>query len=112
MMHSKAQNYVLIMLFAILTIFLTGWLADNSSSKVQAQELFLDKKEDIGRYQFQYVPSENGSAPSYIVFDTATGDFWQGKGFIENLDDFVVYSRSNLTEGLIGGHNVKIHKHK
>ena len=112
MRRSRARNYVFIMLLAISMILLTGWLADQNTSGVQAQELVLDEKVTVGRYQFEYVPSENGSAPGYIVFDTATGDFWQAKGFIENLDDFVVYSRSNLTEGLIGGHTVKIHKHK
>ena len=112
MRSSKTKNYTLIMILAMVVILMTGWLANFSADQAIAQELILDKKTEAGRYQFQYVPSENGSAPSYLVFDTATGDFWQAKGFIENLDDFVVYSRSNLIEGLIGGHNVKIHQHK
>ena len=110
MRQSRARKLFFIIFVLLVIIVIIGLVADDRSNTVFAQE--QAQKQEIGRYQFQFVPSAEGSAPSYIVFDTATGDFWQAKGFIENLDDFVVYSRSNLTEAMIGGHKVKIHEHK
>ena len=100
---------LLIIIVIINSLFLIKMVFEAGSTKVYAQDL---GKADVGRYQLQYVPLQDGSDPRYILLDTATGVFWEAKGFIENVDNFCIYSESDLKVGKIGNHIVSMHKHK
>jgi hypothetical protein len=108
----KQQNILMklvIILLLINSIFLVKWIFEAGSTKVYAQDI---SKTEIGRYELQYVPTSDGSDPRYILLDTATGVFWEAKGYIENVDNFCIYSESDLKIAKIGNHTVSMHKHK
>jgi hypothetical protein len=98
-----------VILILINGLFLANLFFETISDEGIAQEI---KNTDVGRYQLQYVPSNDGSDPRYILLDTSTGIFWEAKGHIENVDNFCVYSASDLKTAKIGNHTVGMHKHK
>lgn len=101
---------ILVALLIIMNgLFLTKFIFESASNEAYAQEI---SNNDIGRYQLQYVPTQDGSDPRYLLLDTATGVFWEAKGFIENIDNFCIYSASDLKIAKIGNHTVSVHKHK
>ena len=100
---------IVIILILINSLFLAKWIIEATSTEVYAQET---SNPEIGRYQLQYVPTNDGSDPRYLLIDTATGVFWEAKGFIENVDNFCIYSASDLKIAKIGNHTVSMHKHK
>ena len=108
----KQQNLLMklvIIIVLINSLFLVKWIVEAGSTKAYAQEI---SKAEIGRYQLQYVPTYDGSDPRYLLLDTATGIFWEAKGYIENIDNFCIYSASDLKIAKIGNHTVSMHKHK
>jgi len=108
----KQQNLLIkigIVIIIFNSIFLLKLIFESNNNNVYAQE---SNKAEIGRFQLQYVPLQEGSDPRYILLDTATGVFWEGKGFIENVDNFCIYSESDLKIGKIGNHIISVHKHK
>ena len=109
MIQNKIIMKMVIILLIINGLFLTKWIFETGNSEVYAQEI---SKTEIGRYQLQYIPTNDGSDPRYLLLDTATGVFWEAKGFIENVDDFCIYSESDLKIAKIGNHTVSVHKHK
>ena len=100
---------LVIIIIVINSIFLVKWIVEAGSTEAYAQEI---SKVDVGRYQLQYVPTNEGSDPRYLLLDTATGVFWEAKGHIENIDNFCIYSESDLKIAKIGNHTVSMHKHK
>lgn len=109
MINNNFTMKLVLILLVLNGIFLAKWLIDSDNSEVYAQEI---NKAEIGRYQLQYVPTVDGSDPRYLLLDTATGIFWEAKGYIENVDNFCIYSASDLKIAKIGNHTVSVHKHK
>lgn len=109
MLNNNIFTKLVIIIILINGLFLAKWIIEAGSTDVYAQEI---KKTEIGRYQLQYVPTNDGSDPRYLLLDTSTGVFWEAKGFIENVDDFCIYSESDLKIAKIGDHTVSVHKHK
>ena len=107
--NSKRFSKLIIILILINSLFLAKWVIEGTSTEAYAQEL---SNPEVGRYQLQYVPTHDGSDPRYLLIDTATGVFWEAKGFIENVDNFCIYSASDLKIAKIGNHTVSMHKHK
>ena len=108
MLSNKVSKWIFILIL-INSLFLTKWLFESISDEGIAQEI---SKSEVGRYQLQYVPTNDGSDPRYILLDTSTGIFWEAKGHIENVDNFCIYSASDLKTAKIGNHTVSVHKHK
>jgi hypothetical protein len=108
MRQQHNMRFFITVLLVINCILLIAWIFDKGETQVYAQDTAISP----GRYQFEYIPARDGYDPRYIVFDTATGSFWEAKGFIENIDDFVVYDKSDLQTGIIGGSQLMIHKHE
>ena len=108
MIQQKEWRFFGTVLIILNCLLIFAWIFDKGDTPVYAQE----KENFQGRYLFEYIPAHDGCDPRYIIFDTATGTFWEAKGFIENIDDFVVYAKSDLPNGIIGGHQVMIHKHQ
>ena len=109
MINSNRFSKLVIILVLINSLFLAKWIIEAASTEVYAQEASIP---EVGRYQLQYVPTHDGSDPRYLLVDTATGVFWEAKGFIENVDNFCIYSASDLKTAKIGNHSVSMHKHK
>ncbi len=110
MKNTNLSKIIIAALVIVNFIILLNWVFKTDSTEVYAQ--VNQTKAEIGRYQLEYVPSMDGSDPRYIVFDTATGVFWEGKGRIENIDLFCIYSESDIRAGKIGNHIVQPHIHK
>lgn len=109
MKHQNLLMKLVLVIVIINSLFLVKWIIEVGSTKAYAQEI---SKTEIGRYQLQYVPTNDGSDPRYLLLDTATGIFWEAKGYIENVDNFCIYSESDLKIAKIGNHTVSVHKHK
>ncbi len=109
MKNNNLLYKVILILVIINCLFLAKWIFGAGGNEAYAQDI---SNSEVGRYQLQYVPTNDGSDPRYLLLDTATGVFWEAKGFIENVDNFCVYSASDLKSAKIGNHSVGIHKHK
>ena len=109
MVNNNRFSKLIIILILINSLFLAKWIIEAVSTDAYAQEI---SNPEVGRYQLQYVPTNDGSDPRYLLIDTATGVFWEAKGFIENVDNFCIYSASDLKIAKIGNHTVSMHKHK
>ena len=109
MINNNLLLNLVIIIVVINGLFLAKWIIEAGSTEVYAQEI---SKTEVGRYQLQYVPTNDGSDPRYLLLDTATGIFWEAKGYIENVDNFCIYSASDLKIAKIGNHTVSMHKHK
>ncbi len=110
MKQQTLSKILVIILITVNCIFMLNWIMKKGSTEVYAQQ--VQPETEVGRYQLEYVPSIDGSDPRYILFDTATGVFWEAKGRIENIDYFCIYAASDLRTGNIGDHIISIHKHK
>ena len=109
MQNDNRFSKFIIILILINSLLLAKWIIEGLSTDAYAQEI---SQSEVGRYQLQYVPTHDGSDPRYLLLDTATGVFWEAKGFIENVDNFCIYSASDLKIAKIGNHTVSMHKHK
>ena len=89
MLNKNIFTKLVIILIIINGLFLSKWIIEAGSTDAYAQEM---NKTEIGRYHLQYIPTNDGSDPRYLLLDTSTGVFWEAKGFIENVDDFCIYS--------------------
>lgn len=109
MVNKNLFTKLVIILILLNGLFLTKWIIEAASTEAYAQEV---SNPEVGRYQLQYVPTHEGSDPRYLLVDTATGVFWEAKGYIENVDNFCIYSASDLKIAKIGNHTVSMHRHK